>query len=544
VTRVPGILAAIATLWLAGGPAATAAGPAPVTLVMPFETHGGDEAAWLGEGSAVLLTDLVDGADGTVIHRDERLWAFDRLQLPPAAALSLATVIKAGQAVGATRIVVGSVTLEPDALVARARVIELDDGRMAPAVEARGPAEDVIGIYSRLAHALVPAAPLPGRAPRSARAVELYVRALGTESPDDQEALLEQALEAGADDRARIALWETRTDQGRPDDALETVEAVTAESRWARPARFRAAMSLISLERLGAAFETLDQLYTDAPSAVVANAMGVVQLRRGRGTAGTERPTYYFTRATELDPDDADYFFNLGYAYWMERDAAAAVHWLREAVRRDPADGDAHYVMGTALARTGAAAEAAREKELAARLSSAYASWDARADAGLDPVPAGRERLLESLERPGARVASTIIASGQRDQAALAAFHLDAGRRAFARGNDRQAEAELRRALYVSPYLAQAHVLLGRVALRGGRAAEAVQTLKVAIWSEETSEAQVVLAEAYLQVQEPSAALAAVDRALELEPDSVEAQALRARIGPKPPPGGVERAKI
>ncbi|MGE0042953.1 MAG: tetratricopeptide repeat protein [Vicinamibacterales bacterium] len=541
--RVLALLVAAAA-WLAPGVPPASAAPAPVTLVMPFETPAGDDVDWLAEGSAVLLTDLVEGADGPVVHRDERLWAFDRLQLPPAAALSLATVIKVGQAVGATRIVTGRVARDGDGIVARARLVELDGGRMTPEVEARGPAPDLVGIYSRLAHALVPAAPLPGRAPRSARAVELYVRGLVADSPDEQEALLAQALEAGADDRARLALWDTRTDQGQSEAALEIVEAVGEQSRWSRPARYRAAMSLIALERLGAAFETLDQLYADAPSAVVANAMGVVQLRRGRGTAGTERPTYYFTRATELDPEDADYFFNLGYAYWMERDAAAAVHWLREAVRRDQADGDAHYVLGVALARTGADAEAAREQELAARLSSAYTAWDARAAAGLDPVPAGRERLVESLERPGARVASTITASGQRDQAELAAFHLDAGRRAFARENDRQAEAELRRALFLSPYLAEAHVLLGRLALRAGRPAEAVQALKIAIWSEETSEAQVVLAEAYLQVQEPAAALAAVDRALELDPSSVEAQALRSRIGPRPPPGGGERAKI
>ncbi|MGE3275582.1 MAG: tetratricopeptide repeat protein [Vicinamibacterales bacterium] len=515
---------------------------APVTLVMPFETHG-DAIAWLGEGSSVLLSDLF-AEHGAVIGREERMWAFDRLQLPPAAALSYATVIKIGQAVGATRIVVGRVALEADTLVAHARAIELGSGRMGRDVEARGATAAVLGVFRQLAAGLAPGPRFDRAALMPAEAFELYVRGLQAAMPDEQEDLLGQALEAGAGDRARLALWEARTAAGRHQAALEAAEAVENNGRWSRTARFDQAMSLVALERLGEAFGVLEGLYADRASAVIANAMGVVQLRRARGTAGTERPTYYFTRATELDPADADYFFNLGYAYWMERDAAAAVHWLREAVRRDPADGDAHYVLGVALGRTGAEAEAEREKELARRLSSVYVAWDARSGAGVDPVPAGRERLFESLERPGARVASAITAIDQRNQEELARFHLAAGRRAFDDGNDTQAEQELRRALFLSPYLAEAQVLLGRLALRGGRPGEAVQALKIAIWSRETVEAQVVLAEAYLQAQEPAAALAAVDRALEIDPDSVEARALRERIGPRPPPGPGGRAKM
>ena len=91
------------------------------------------------------------------------------------------------------------------------------------------------------------------------------------------------------------------------------------------------------------------------------------------------RATYYFSQASELDPADGDLFFNLGYAYWLDKDPQAAIYWLREAVRRDPGDGDAHFILGVALQQTGATAEAARERELATRLSSKYAEWEAKA---------------------------------------------------------------------------------------------------------------------------------------------------------------------
>jgi Tfp pilus assembly protein PilF len=254
----------------------------------------------------------------------------------------------------------------------------------------------------------------------------------------------------------------------------------------------------------------------------------VVQLRRG-ATTQTGRAVYYFSQASQVDASDADYFFNLGYGYWLDRDPPAAIYWLREAVRRDPADGEAHLVLAAALQQSGAAAEAARERELAQRLSTGYESGAART--ATEPVPRGLERLKEFLDRPGGRVNSIITSTGQRDQIELAQHHLEAGRRAVARELDREAEQELRRALYLSPYLAEAHLLLGRVYMRVGRTADAVQAFKIALWSEDTAAGHVALAEAYLAQQNLEAAKEEVARALALDPQSAEAIALRAKIG-------------
>jgi Tfp pilus assembly protein PilF len=73
--------------------------------------------------------------------------------------------------------------------------------------------------------------------------------------------------------------------------------------------------------------------------------------------------------------------------------------------------------------------------------------------------------------------------------------------------------------------------MLGRVHLRGGRPVDAVQAFKIALWSEETVAGHVALAEAYLATQNIPAAKEEVTRALVLNPASVEARALRAKIG-------------
>jgi tetratricopeptide (TPR) repeat protein len=532
------IFTAVALLACARFASAQETASAIRTLVMPFENPQGDARVfWLGEGSSLLLTELLEHYGTATVTRDERVRAFERLQLPPAAALSHATVIKVGQFVDAADVLLGSYELAGEDLTVHVRRMALEPGRMTPEVVERGPLTELFQIYDRVAMRLnsrpttAPAA-MPKTLLASPQAFEAYVKGLLSENPATQRTFLEQALKAApADDRVRLALWQVHTNVGDHLRALDAVTAVPATSPHARAARYLTALSQIDLKRYDEALTTLKALQADGRSPEVLNALGVVQLRRGGNPQGG-KATYFFSQASQSDLDDSDYFFNLGYAFAVDKDLPAAIYWLREAVRREPADGDAHYVLGASLQQTGAQLEATRERELAERLSSRYELAKARPQ-GADPIPRGLERLKDYLERPGARVDSTIATTGQRDQAELALYHLEAGRRAFAREADRIAEEELRRAIYLSPYLAEAQLLLGRVYLRGGRTAEAIQALKIALWSQETATGQVLLAEGYRQSHDIDAAKRALERALALDPQSAEAQSLAKVLGVK-----------
>src|SRR5207244_5669950 len=124
-------------------------------------------------------------------------------------------------------------------------------------------------------------------------------------------------------DRARLALWDVYTDEGEHQQALAAVAAVPAASPWARRARFLQGLSQLSVKKYDEAFATFKAIAGEHPAATVLNNLGVVQLRRG-ATAQTGLATYYFNRAAQTDPDDSDYFFNLGYAYWAAHDMQAA----------------------------------------------------------------------------------------------------------------------------------------------------------------------------------------------------------------------------
>jgi Tfp pilus assembly protein PilF len=368
-------------------------------------------------------------------------------------------------------------------------------------------------------------------------AFESYIKGLLAESAATQVNFFETAIrDHPSFDRARLALWEVRHEQGDHAAALAVVKEVPPGSPVTRRAQLRAGVSLLEREQYAEASGAFTRLLdpailknTDPPAreyAPILNNLGIVQLRRGpMATAGSA--AYYFTRATDADPEEADYQFNLGYAYVLDRNYKAAVYWLREALRRDVTDADAHHVLAVALQATGSSVEAAREKDLARQLASRYEGNEQRATPDKLDVPAGLERLRTDLAAPGAaRPDQAIVNTAQREQKELAAFHLDRGQRLFEREQDREAMVELRRAVYLSPYEALAHLLIGRIHLRASRPEDAIDALKISVWSEDSAPARVVLAEAYLSMKNSDAARIELQRALKLDPASVDAKRL------------------
>ncbi len=138
---------------------------------------------WIAEAASLLVADELNARGVSAIRRDERIRAFEQLHLPVAASLSRATVVKVGQLVGASEVIVGSVRFEADALVVEANGIRIDVGRVQSPVSERGPLADVVLLFERLSAKLASGAPLRGqRSPRPPiEAFEAYVKGLMAE---------------------------------------------------------------------------------------------------------------------------------------------------------------------------------------------------------------------------------------------------------------------------------------------------------------------------------------------------------------------------
>ena len=516
-------------------PAAAVAQTTQRQFVVPFENVSREaQTYWLSEASAVILTDDLIALGGPTITREDRVRAFDRLRVPVAATLSHATVIRLGQLVGANAAVVGSVEVKGQDLTVRARSIRIEAGRMSPEIVESGPLTDIFAVYGRVARKLVPDSKVSTEEMEQRHvpiaAFEQYIKGLIVHAPASKISFLTQALRLEpAFHRVRIELWNAYTDLSEHQQALASVRDVPADHRLARQARFLGAVSMLNLAQYEAATAALSELNAAQTDPALLNNLGIVQLRRLQGAASTTAASY-FRQATQADNTDADLFFNLGYAYWLQRDLTNAISSLREAVRRNPADDAAHYVLGVALQSSGSPTEGAREKELAKRLSSDYAEWDAKQGSRND-VPRGLERIKTDIDvLASLRVEDVIVAAEQRDQRDLARFHLDTGRRAYQAERDSEAIAALKRAIYLAPYDSAAHGLLGRVYLRGGRMEEAIDEFKIAIWSDDTVANHLALADAYTLAKDFGTARAELQWLLKADPQNVEAKKMLDRL--------------
>jgi tetratricopeptide (TPR) repeat protein/predicted hydrocarbon binding protein/TolB-like protein len=529
------VLVLLLTVGAVTGRAQPVAGsaPAPRVLVFPFENTSRDgRLSWLGEGAALLVTDQLRANGADVLTRDERLRVFERLQVPPLASLSRATVIRLGRLVGAQEVITGELRRDGDDIVIHARRLLLDSGVLEPAVVERSGVADLLGSFDRIAARLGVPGPVARlvRAPRPPlSAFEQYVKGLLAATPAAQKKFLNGALAAFPTyDAARLALWHVRTAAGDHKAAADSVRAVRESGPDFADAQFLLGLSALHLGQAADAVAVLKALHERAPSAATLNNIGVAVVRDGALAPRVGRATWFFSQARAMDDRDADYGYNLGYAYWVEGDPGGASYWLKECVRLDPTDAAAHALLAQTLHASGQPAEAFRELSLAQRLSSAFDAVELRPGAS---APRGLARIKDNRDpRHARRVDTSIETSGPRDQKDLAAFYLDRGQRLADRELDLAAEAELKRALYFAPYDARAHLALARVYLRSGRLRETIDAVKVSLWSEESAAAHLVLAEAHFEARNVLEARAEAERALVLDPNSIHARRLIERL--------------
>jgi len=95
------------------------------------------------------------------------------------------------------------------------------------------------------------------------------------------------------------------------------------------------------------------------------NNLGVARERVGKSREAARA----FERASQLDPEEVDYWFNLGLQRLRGDEAAEAVTALREVLQRRPEDAEASALLILALERSGQASEAAAVREESARAS-------------------------------------------------------------------------------------------------------------------------------------------------------------------------------
>jgi tetratricopeptide (TPR) repeat protein len=501
--------------------AAMAGGPGgPVVVFAPEPAGPADpDTAWIGEAVADRLAhDLaVLGVDA--VERADRARAQDALEIPPVP-LSRATCIRIAEGVGATRLVVGTYTAGKGEVALTLSLLDAARGASSAPLVASGSLDILPGLVQALAYDIALLGPAPPTRTRvemmalrgtvPASAFKAYGQGLTARKVSTRASRLRRAISlAPWHDDARLALGRILLEQRELSAADAVLGGVNRSSPLSRPARFLQGVARLEIGRYREAAAAFADLDAERAGAAVQNnrALALLRLPSPEPAASS-----VLRGAVEAVPGSPDLLFNLGFALLSEGDAQGAVYWLRDAVRRDALDARARVVLAWALKRAGRAAEAAEEWKGVTALAPNYETLSAPdVSRRFERILPSERLLAERAGRTAPEVAVTLVARGERR---LRAGDLDGALR------------ELTRAVYLDPYAARVHLLLGRTYRARSEWEKAESELRMALWSTGDASARLELAAVLKEMGRKNEARAEAGKVLKDDPKNAAARRL------------------
>jgi Tfp pilus assembly protein PilF/TolB-like protein len=499
---------------------------ADTILVVPFENvKRAAELDWVSESFSEGLTARLLGHDHGLVTRDERLAALERLGLPGSAHLSRASILRLGEEVGADWVVLGRFTVNSETLQVGLQLLDLSRPRLGRWVEHRSRFAGLLEAQGSLAWEVLkrvdPALSLTReefqrRHPElQVSAFESYVRGLLAMSQEQQRQYFLQANRVQPDYSPaifRLAMLDfEQRDYGA---AASWLARIPPEDPLAPEAGFYLALCYHFQGSPSRAAETLTPVAQRFPVSSVWNNLGVFTSRHGQPNSAVD----YFSRALAGDPGHPDACFNLGLHHLRAGDWPASVATLRRCTELNPGDTEALLLYAQALDKLGRPEEARAAREQAGGNNSSES---------LDLASTDLDRLHQRLVGPQAG-AGVLEASHARERHVQ--VHLQRGQDLLARGDLEQAREQFMEMILLDPASYRAHFHLAEVYRREGRTEEAIAELKASLWSKDTPEARLALAEIYLTLGQPQEARRQVQSALALDPENAAALDLDARL--------------
>jgi tetratricopeptide (TPR) repeat protein len=483
-----------------------------ILLVFPFENVSSAPGIdWIGESFPEIIGNRVGSTPLFVISRDDRLYAFDRLGIPPSAKPSRATVYEIAQQIDADYVVVGRYNFDGNTFTATAQVMDVQKLKLSPELVEAGPLKDLIKIQTALTWDILHnlrllefmsknefQAQFP---PVRLDALENYIRGVIAANVQERIKHFKEAIRLEPKHTlAMLQLGKTYYNAREYEQAVNWLSKVPLDDRNANEAQFYLGMAAFYSAQLDKAENAFHFLSTRLPLTEVYNNLGVVAARRGEKHARG-----YFEKAIQTDPNDPDYHFNLAVELDREGDSAGAARELKDLLAIHP-DGEAKAFLDSVSAGT----------------------------ASKDHLPA--ERIKRNYDESSFRQLAVEIENNNEtklrksDPVTHAAFHVQRGQQLLDQGLVGEAEREFREAVILDPTNADAHSGLARVLESNQDSNGARNEARVSIRLRPSADAYLVLARLDLAENNAAAAEQDVDHALVIDPANAAATSLKQDI--------------
>jgi tetratricopeptide (TPR) repeat protein len=563
----------------AAAPAGTQQG---IYLVLPFENAGASPRLdWLGEGLEELTIQRLSAAGQQVYSHAGRANELDRYGLPASAKLSRAAMLHMAEDLDADFVIFGTFTSDGKNLTVESRILRVNvvtdrtgansTALLAPVRES-GSLSSLIDLHLRLLWRLLSANdhtyPLSlaefSKAQRPLRldAFEHYIRGL---LASEDEARLRELREA-----ARLD-----PDWPDPDFALGQAYYVRRDCNSGLPWFARVPTS--HPRHLEAVFASgVCRLLLNQPDRAEETFIALEDTLRNNGVAGVELPEILnnlaiarerqgktalaqtdLRRASEIDPDEDDYPFNLGLLALRASDFATAAGYFREASQREPDNPEDRALLIQSLEKAGKKEEAEQEREAAKETLGGDAlvpaihleartkargktQNDTQGDAltRLERIKTELDALALRLEVETPEPPTSASASDAVSGTPVA--HVRRGRQELTAGRLDTAESEFRAALKVDASDPGAHRGLAEIDRRRAKLDDAVRELQASLGARDSAVVRTMLAKIYLEQKKPDLARVEAERALKLAPNYSEAKQLLEHLQNTKPGGAAQ----
>lgn len=315
--------------------------------VLPFENNSAQPGLdWIGASFPDILNARLSSAGFLTIRREDRRYAMQHLGLPADFHPTQATAYRIGQTLDADYVVFGSYTVANSRIRATARVLDMHGPSMGAALVEEGNLDQLINIEDDLAWKTAmqidPKLKLEQQtfvaASRDLRldAFENYIRGLVEPGIEERIGHLTKAVQLSPGYvQAWFALGLAYFDNQQYDQAEAAFGRVPKGGRLSLEAMFYSGLSYLYTGNYAGAQATFASIASVLPLPEVLNDEGIAFNRRGQnGTA-------FFKRVVEMDPQNADYWFNLAVSERRQKNDTAALNAVAHALTLHPQDEEA-----------------------------------------------------------------------------------------------------------------------------------------------------------------------------------------------------------
>ncbi len=507
-------------------------------MVMPFENQSSaPNLEWISESFPEVLSQRMASPRLYVISRDDRSYAFDHSGIPLNLLPSRATIYRVAEQMDADYVVLGSYTYDGTTFSAIAQLLDMKKLHLYAPATASGALTNLIDLQTMLAWQLLQQMPAPPQVTRDQflkasppirlDAFENYIRGVLATSHLQKVHYFHDALKLNPSyTLAMLQLGKTYYDNHEYESASVWFSRVPKTDPAAGEANFLLGMSEFYRGNFDKAFAAFSYLSTRLPLTEVYNNLGVVEARRGRRGPAVE----YFSKASNADPNDGDYRFNLAVALYKNGDSAGAARQLRDVLQQRPADGEAKSLQDMISRGVPPPAPPASPPNVAVPGNALLASNQAhlpmeRIKRNYDET-SYRQLEMEINNFDESRLAKT-------DGHARSTYYVDRGKELLARNMPDQAESQFRSAISADYGNAAAHAQLAMLLEKKGDVTNARAEAQTSVKLKPNADGLLVLARLDLKQNQVPSAAGEVDRALALEPANASAVALKHDIAAK-----------